>query len=190
MTDKLERRQRILDMAVQLFGQNDPYTVQMEDIAKAAGVAKGTLYNHFGSKEQLYLEALRSRLENLADILQQAYKGRKEPWRDLRSFLIHWQSFMLRHPHFFSLYRRANGKEAKGELLALHQRVRGILHDVLKNGIDSGLFRDCTIDDTTDLIMGMLDHRVAALLQSDSHDNDPESILNLLRFGLKKRKRR
>src|SRR5207249_8540657 len=55
-----DRRQEILDAAVKVFGEKGVSRATVADIAEAAGVAKGTVYLYFGSKEQL-LGALRDR---------------------------------------------------------------------------------------------------------------------------------
>ncbi|WP_028546321.1 TetR/AcrR family transcriptional regulator [Paenibacillus taiwanensis] len=44
----------ILDAAYELFGSDGFYETKMSDIADKAGIAKGTLYLYFNSKEQLF----------------------------------------------------------------------------------------------------------------------------------------
>ncbi|HOT79387.1 MAG TPA: TetR family transcriptional regulator [Microthrixaceae bacterium] len=52
------RRQRIVDAALELL-QDRPYDqIQMRDVAEGAGVALGTLYRYFPSKEQLFAHVL------------------------------------------------------------------------------------------------------------------------------------
>jgi AcrR family transcriptional regulator len=51
-------RQRILATAADLFYRRGITPVSMEEVAEAAQVSKPTLYNHFGSKEDLVGEAL------------------------------------------------------------------------------------------------------------------------------------
>ena len=58
--DKLERRQEILDAAERLFLARPEGLASMDELAEAAGVAKGTLYLYFPSKE-LVLLALHER---------------------------------------------------------------------------------------------------------------------------------
>lgn len=54
------RRQRIIDAAKELLS-NQPYEqIQMRDVVKAAGVALGTLYRYFSSKEHLYAVVITS----------------------------------------------------------------------------------------------------------------------------------
>jgi AcrR family transcriptional regulator len=52
----LRTKQEILDAATELF-KKDPYDdVKMDDIAEQADLSRATLYNHFDSKEDIYLE--------------------------------------------------------------------------------------------------------------------------------------
>lgn len=54
-------RLRILESAVRLFYRRGIRAVSMDDVAQSARVTKMTVYQHFGSKEALLLETLRSR---------------------------------------------------------------------------------------------------------------------------------
>jgi AcrR family transcriptional regulator len=54
-----ERRQQLLDVALESFSQQGFHQTSMNDIADAAGVTKPVLYQHFGSKRDLFLELLR-----------------------------------------------------------------------------------------------------------------------------------
>ena len=48
------RRRLILDKAMDLFQKNSFAGVTLDDIASAIEFSKGTIYNHFGSKEEIY----------------------------------------------------------------------------------------------------------------------------------------
>jgi AcrR family transcriptional regulator len=64
--DRTLKRERILGAGLSLFA-NAPYqSVTMDSVAAAAGVAKGTLYLYFESKEDLYLGILSDGLETIA----------------------------------------------------------------------------------------------------------------------------
>ena len=49
-----ERRQRIVQAALELLEQGEYDKIQMRDVGQRAGVALGTLYHYFSSKEHLY----------------------------------------------------------------------------------------------------------------------------------------
>ncbi|ALX47274.1 hypothetical protein AOX59_00865 [Lentibacillus amyloliquefaciens] len=53
-----QRREEMLDAAVQLFQENGFHATSVEDIARASGISKGGFYKHFDSKETMILELL------------------------------------------------------------------------------------------------------------------------------------
>jgi AcrR family transcriptional regulator len=54
-----QRREQILSCAVRLFGERPYADVSTTDIAAAAGVARGLVNHYFGTKRDLYIEAVR-----------------------------------------------------------------------------------------------------------------------------------
>jgi TetR/AcrR family transcriptional regulator, transcriptional repressor for nem operon len=56
-TKGLRTRQRIVEMAAPVFNRQGFAGASMRDLISATGLEKGGIYNHFGSKEQLALEA-------------------------------------------------------------------------------------------------------------------------------------
>ena len=52
------RREQLLDTALATFARLGYHDASMNDIAEAAGVTKPVLYQHFGSKRELFLEVL------------------------------------------------------------------------------------------------------------------------------------
>ena len=58
-----DRREHLLDTALSLFGTEGFHATGIDKILASAGVAKMTLYNHFRSKDELILAALRRRDE-------------------------------------------------------------------------------------------------------------------------------
>ncbi len=58
MESKLGKRELIIDAAIQVFSTKGYYNARMEEIASIAGVGKGTIYEYFSSKLQLFQEML------------------------------------------------------------------------------------------------------------------------------------
>ncbi len=56
---KLSARERLIDKALELFNRYGFNAVGIDTILKESGVAKNTLYRHFGSKDELIVSALR-----------------------------------------------------------------------------------------------------------------------------------
>jgi TetR/AcrR family acrAB operon transcriptional repressor len=49
-----QTRQDLLDAALEIFSQQGYEAARLQDIAKAAGVTRGAIYHHFGSKTELF----------------------------------------------------------------------------------------------------------------------------------------
>lgn len=55
---RAQRRTQLLELATRVFTQSGYHGTSMDDIAAAAGVTKPVLYQHFSSKESLYVEVI------------------------------------------------------------------------------------------------------------------------------------
>ena len=64
------RREQILKIASELFSEKSYHDVTVDEIAGAVGVAKGTIYLYFPSKERLYLEILEYSFEAIESLLE------------------------------------------------------------------------------------------------------------------------
>lgn len=60
-----DKRERILDAAVRVFAKSGFHTTRVSDVAKAAGVADGTIYLYFDSKEALLVSLYEDRVDRL-----------------------------------------------------------------------------------------------------------------------------
>lgn len=70
--DKRAKRANILRAGLELYDEGDAYEdVTMSAIARRAGVAKGTVYLYFDTKEALFFDALSDQTSELTDSLHQ-----------------------------------------------------------------------------------------------------------------------
>jgi len=75
--DKLERRREILDAAERLFRSRPEALASMAELAAAAGVAKGTLYLYFPSKEEVLVGLHERHMAAFLDKLQAALDSKR-----------------------------------------------------------------------------------------------------------------
>jgi AcrR family transcriptional regulator len=99
-----ERYDLILDDAIDVFGSRGYHNVSMDDIAEASGVSKALVYQHFESKDELYLEVLNTFQQKLADSVLPAWA------QDLPQQERFWRGFVA----FFNFVEQ--NKEAWGVL--------------------------------------------------------------------------
>ncbi|MET0693468.1 MAG: TetR/AcrR family transcriptional regulator [Propionibacteriaceae bacterium] len=67
-----QRRAQLLDAANDVFTTKGYHAAAMDDIADAAGVSKPVLYQHFGSKLELYLDLLDLSCDRLVEVVEEA----------------------------------------------------------------------------------------------------------------------
>ena len=72
-------RQKLVDVARQLFAKNGIANTTMNDIAQASGKGRRTLYTYFKSKEDVYTAVIESELERLSDKLDEVAAKRIRP---------------------------------------------------------------------------------------------------------------
>jgi len=65
-----DKRERILDAAVRVFAKKGFHATRVSEVAKAAGVADGTIYLYFKSKDELLVSLFEDRVERLLKFLQ------------------------------------------------------------------------------------------------------------------------
>src|ERR1043165_5596587 len=80
------KRERILDAAVRVFAHDGFYNAKVSQIAHAAGVADGTIYLYFKSKDDLLISLFENRMKQVNDKLRQAIAERP-PTEQLRAFI-------------------------------------------------------------------------------------------------------
>jgi AcrR family transcriptional regulator len=73
-----ERRERIVDAALRLMAETEYAKIQVKDVTDEAGVALGTLYRYFHSKDHLFACALSKWAEGFAPRFEQAPQDKPE----------------------------------------------------------------------------------------------------------------
>jgi TetR/AcrR family fatty acid metabolism transcriptional regulator len=66
-----DKRERILRAAVKVFAKNGFHATRVSEVAKAAGVADGTIYLYFKSKEELLFSLFEDRVERLLAFMRE-----------------------------------------------------------------------------------------------------------------------
>ena len=72
-------RQKLVDVARQLFAKNGIANTTMNDIAVASGKGRRTLYTYFSRKEDVYYAVIESELERLSDRLDEVANCKMRP---------------------------------------------------------------------------------------------------------------
>src|SRR5690242_10455407 len=104
-----ERQDRILDAAREALEEQDYESIQMRDVAQRAGVALGTLYRCFTSKEHLYAAVLahwgsRSAADGAGPAARGRYPGPVSPEARVRARVHGVITAYERRPQFYKAH--------------------------------------------------------------------------------------
>jgi AcrR family transcriptional regulator len=120
-----ERREELLNAALELFSHRRAADVSIDDVAAAAGASRALVYHYFGSKEELYIAALRSAARQLDVLLQPPTEGR--PLDRLAIALSSYFDFVEEHAAGFSALLRNGPGAREGEIGRIVDNVRHLL---------------------------------------------------------------
>jgi AcrR family transcriptional regulator len=108
-------RQRIVEAALGVIAERGPDAPVIEDFIRAAGVARGTFYNHFKTTDEL-LTATSSWLEDaLIDGIESVIGGFDDPVRRVATGMRLWLHLSRRDPVFCAFVVRSRFRGAAVE---------------------------------------------------------------------------
>src|ERR671922_2804990 len=74
-----DKPQQIIDAAVRVFARNGFYNSRVSDIAREAGIASGTIYLYFKTKEEILVTLFRERMAAFVAQLRREIAGEPDP---------------------------------------------------------------------------------------------------------------
>lgn len=157
-----ERKKKILNCAKRLFSKNGFYKTQISDIAKAAKIARGTIYQYFENKDIIYMTLL----DDYYQIWQEAMTMKKNDFDLEKITAVDFFKAQIRKTlDFFANDRYLSniilrvGLGVPGDLATTIKRFETHVLDFimrdLRLGIKSGNIRDeINVEFTANLIAG------------------------------------
>ena len=138
-----EKRERILRVAANLFAERGFHRTDMEAVARRAGVAKGSLYNYFRNKDELFLYLCRNGIERFRQAVWADIPSRSDIYQQVEHIFRRQVPLILDHPQNFQIYlnlsssgmkRFANRYSREGEEFAA-KRLKALLNEGIHQGI-------------------------------------------------------
>jgi len=185
------KREKIIEAAAELFSNKHYHEVMMDDVARLISVAKGTVYNYFASKEELYFTIMRTRMESLLSLLKTKIESEKSSIDALRAFVVHLYMFMMKHRKFFLIYQRETLNKQNSfceDLLSLEKQMKQMIMQVVSKGESEGVFRKVDEEFAISLILGSIYGAVQRGINDEFQDEiaykEKEEIFDFILHGL------
>jgi AcrR family transcriptional regulator len=132
-TDRGARtRLRVLEVTRRLLSESGPRSVTLDQVAARSEVAKTSILWHFGSKQELLLEALDEVIRDFEKAFSTRYPDPSTPAERLALFLRDYAAFMKQHPYlgdvFFSFaFSDRSDQAARSRVRDLYRRYRAMV---------------------------------------------------------------
>jgi len=183
---KEARPAEIIDAALELFVANGFNATKLDDVARRAGVSKGTVYLYFESKESLFREVVKQIIVPEVAKAEQTAANFVGSQRELLKLLIvNWWEVVgktrLAGIPKLMVSEAANFPElAEFYLENVVARARNLVVKGIKKGIENGEFKPCDPIATTRLLLAPLVFAVIwdkSLAVYDKEDYDTDEYI-------------
>lgn len=130
-------KRKIFETAMRLFADKGYDATSVEEITATVGVAKGTLYYHFSSKEEIFNFLIEEGMKLLHNSIEIKTENLNDPILKLKAVIIIQLKVIMKYNEFITiLLSQIWGNEQR------HQQSRKYINeyiDVIKGIIDEGI---------------------------------------------------
>ncbi len=181
----------ILNAARAVFATRGFSDATVEEIAAAAGIAKGTVYLYFSSKKDIYFAALKQGLLDLLERTQKAMETATGVQAKLRAFVRTRIEYAEANRDFFKIYHSEFGNLTKVAYDSVFQQLylqqAKALEAVLQAAVERGEIRPILTDFSAfiiyDMVRGVMTQRLLEWSKGAMED-DIETLNDLVWKGI------
>src|SRR5437868_7823593 len=165
------KRERILRAAIEVFAQNGYFNAKVSEIAKAAGVADGTIYLYFDGKEDLLITIFREHTRNYLASLERDLVNVRRPEDRIRVAIRHHLEALGRDRNLAVVSQVELRHSLKFMSLLSQQEVKDYLNmirKIVEHGQAEGVFRrNLHPQMVAKSVFGILDEMVTSWILSE-----------------------
>lgn len=151
-------KRKIFETSMKLFADKGYDATSVEEITATVGVAKGTLYYHFSSKEEIFTFLVEEGMKLLHNSVEIKTEKLDNPIDKIRAVMVVQLKVMRKYDEFITiLLSQIWGNEPR------HQQFRkyiyqymNVIENFIKEGIDKGVFRECNTRLIAEMLFGTI----------------------------------
>jgi AcrR family transcriptional regulator len=184
------RPEEILQAAQAVFGEAGFTRTKLDDVARRAGVSKGTLYLYFDSKETLFREMVRATVLPIMAEGEEIVRQHRGSCRDLLIRIVERMWGTVREPRMARMSRLVTSELSNFPELARFYydevvvRGRRLVASVIERGIISGEFRPSALEFVPRAIPSLLVHSAQVQCFFGEYEEHPLSDEQVLRGAI------
>ncbi len=140
-----DKRIAILQAAIEVFAQKGFHRSRVADIARRAGVADGTIYLYFASKDDILITIFEEKMADLLHDARKAIDSVSDPREKLRRFAEYHMGQVEENRDLSAVFQvelRLSNKFMKEYVPRRLREYLDIIGDIVREGQSKGLFRN------------------------------------------------
>lgn len=157
-----EKKRKILNSAIKIFGEKGFQNATISEIAKDAGIGDATIYEYFKSKEDILLEIPVEITKELIPQINDHMMGIKGALNKLRKFIWWWLNYVEKNPGYGSivlLELKTNKNYVSTNAYQAARNFYQIVLDIIKEGQEEGsIKKDINIYLARSICVGAIEH--------------------------------
>jgi len=156
-----DKPQQIIDAAVRVFARTGFYNSRVSDIAREAGIASGTIYLYFKTKDEILVTLFREKMAGFVSALRKEISGEPDAPAKLRRLVrLHFETLEARPElaEVVQLELRQGQKFFRGASAHEVSAYFDLIGSVLEEGVAAGVFRpELPVKVATKMLFGAMD---------------------------------
>ena len=147
---------RIRNAALNLFTKKGIKGTTTREIATKAGIAEGTIYKHFKSKEELAVKLFLHCMDAFTTELLESIRELTDPRDKIAVLIKSFFYFAKKEPKIYSYIMVVHHTELGKVLKQIEPKPKDVFSQVIREGIQSGYFRKMDENLAAALVIGMM----------------------------------
>lgn len=198
--NRQEKRLQIMEAAMKVFAEKGLTRSRIADIAEEAGIGKGTIYEYFRNRDEIFIESCNLMIKDYMSNIREIAASSIDPTDKLYSITkISFEMTYQFSPDMAALLTdiwshsiRTNFEDRKGllDIRPVYDEARQIYTDIINDGIKRGIFKDIPdAEAVSSAILGIIDGlQLQWMLAPDKINlvDIADKFLETLMKGLKK----
>ncbi|MFQ5829827.1 MAG: TetR/AcrR family transcriptional regulator [Candidatus Methylomirabilia bacterium] len=160
MHDSL-KPQQIIEAALRVFARNGYYNSRVSDIAREAGIASGTIYLYFKTKDDILVTLFREKMAAFVENLRKEIDAETDALAKLRRLVALHFRILEENPDLAEVVQvelRQGNKFFRGASAAEVSAYFALIASVLEEGMEAGVFRKgLPVKVATKVLFGAMD---------------------------------
>ena len=167
IVDKEEKKKQIRNVAMTLFGSKGVQQTTMAEIAVAAGIGKGTIYEYWKSKDEIFVSSFNHFFEVMSQDITTAISHSTDPVNKIKILISESFRTINEAGHEFtcilmefwaeSIRRHDDSLISEIDMVGIYHEYRNLLAGFIKEGIEQGKIIQTDPNALASLLIGTLD---------------------------------